>query len=329
MGFDRIVSQEKAIKLLKGTLSTKKIPHALLFLGDAHIGKTTTALAYAKALNCLEPKDHDSCDRCSSCKKIEQGVHPDVKIITPEKDLITINMIREVEEFASLTPLEGKYKVIIIKKSHKMNNAAANAFLKTVEEPPLNTTIILTCENIYALPEPLISRFFKVYFNPLSVDAIKKIMPGIEENLLRIVMGKPGLFISRDLMKDIQWFANTLKNIMEKSKKSPWKDNEEIKWWLDFLCIFLRDSLVKITGKVSSDCCPILPLDFKLKENISELEIFNLYEELQSIKRNIELNLNKSILWNYLVSCLNRLIESSNIENRKPFNTQYSKENLE
>jgi len=316
MGFNKIISQEKAIKLLKGTLRTKKIPNALLFLGDAYIGKTSTAIAYAKALNCLDSKNEDSCDNCKSCKKIEQGLHPDIKIIAPEKDVITINIIREIEEFVSLKPLEGKYKVVIIKEAHKMNNAAANAFLKTVEEPPFNTTIILICENIHTLPEPLISRCFKVYFTPLSIDAIKKIIPDMQqESFFRIIMGKPGLFISRDILKDIQWFASTLKNIKENNKKSIWKDNEEIKRWIDFLCIFLRDSLVKLINKVPSDCCLILPLDFKLKENISVQEIFNLYEEVQNIKRNVDLNLNKSILWNYLVSCVNNLITSS--ENRK------------
>lgn len=307
MGFDEIVSQEKAIRLLKGTLRTKKIPNAFLFIGDSYIGKTTTAIAYAKALNCLNSEE-DSCDICESCKKIQQGLHPDVKILAPEKDVITVNNIREVEEFVSFQPLEGKYKVVIIKQAHKMNHAAANAFLKTVEEPPLRTTIILICENIHTLPEPLISRCFKIYFTPLSSDAVKKILPQVSEDSIRIIMGKPGLFISRDILKEIQWFAATLKNIKEKNKKSLWKDNEEIKWWIDFLCIFLRDCLVTLLGNA---CCPILPLDFKLKENVSVQEVFDLYEELQHIKRNVDLNLNKSILWNYLVCWLDRLITFS------------------
>jgi len=305
MGFNEFAYQEKAIKLLKGTLRTKKIPNAFLFIGDSYIGKTQIAIAYAKALNCLNSEE-DFCDRCSSCKKIEQGLHPDVKILSPEKDTITVNSIREVEEFVSLQPLEGKYKVVIIKEAHKMNHAAANAFLKTVEEPPPDTTIILICENIYTLPEPLISRCFKIYFTPLSKDAVKKILPQIEDNIIRIIMGKPGLFISGDILKEIQWFNTTLKNIKEKSKKALWKDNEEIKWWIDFLCIFLRDCLVRIFLK--TPYCPILPSDFKLKENISVQEVFNLYEELQSIRRNVELNLNKSIMWNYLASCISNLI---------------------
>ena len=316
MSFNEIISQEKAIKLLKGTLRTKKIPSALLFLGDAYIGKTSTAINYAKALNCLNSEE-DACNICTSCKKIEQGLHPDVKLVTAEKDVVTVTSIREVEEFVSFRPLEGRYKVVIIKEAHKMNHAAANAFLKTVEEPPENTVIILICENIDTLPEPLISRCFKVYFTPLSTQAVKKILPDVEDSLIRIIMGKPGLFISRDVSKDIQWFNSTLKNMKEKNKKSPWKDNEDVKWWIDFLCIFLRDCLLGFFLKTSY--CPILPSDFKLKENASREELFNLYEEIQNIKRSIDLNLNKSIVWNYMTYLLGNLItikkqETTNLE---------------
>ncbi len=303
MGFDKIISQEKVIKLLKGTLKTKKIPNAFLFIGDSYIGKTQTAIAYAKALNCPD-KNLDFCDECPSCKKINSGLHPDVKVITPEKDVITVGNIREVEEFVSFHPLEARYKVIIIKEAHKMNQSAANAFLKTIEEPPLNTTIILICENIHTLPEPLISRCFKIYFAPLSINSMKEIIPDSPQKdlLIKLAMGRPRLFTSRNMLKDIQDFADTLKN---KNRKLTWKDNEEIKWWIDFLCIFLRDA---ISNKFTSNYCQILPINFKLKENVTVHEILNLYEELQELRKNIDLNLNKSILWNYTEKLIGRII---------------------
>lgn len=311
MGFNKIISQEKAVKLLKGTLKTKKIPNAFLFIGDSYIGKTETAFAYARAVNCLNPNDYDCCNICPSCKKIDLGVHPDVKIVVPEKDVITVSNIREVEEFVFFKPLEGKYKVVIVKEAHKMNAASANAFLKTVEEPPLDTTIILICENIHSLPEPLISRCFKIHFTPLSTDAVRKIIPEIpeKENFIRIIMGRPGFFVSKNILKDIQWFADTLKNINDK-KKSLWKENEEIKWWIDFLCIFLRDQLVQNLKKNSYTFCPILPLNFRLKKGVTVEQIFDFYEELQKVRRNIDLNLNKSIVWNYLSCLVYSLIET-------------------
>ena len=165
MSFKQIVSQQNAIKLLKGTLERNRVPGAFLFIGEPFIGKTTTALEYAKALNCYKINDYESCDNCISCKKIEKGIHPDFKKISVDKDFITIENIRDIEEFLSLQTLEGKYKVVILKNAEKLNKSAANAFLKTLEEPPPNSILILTCENVDALPEPLVSRTFKVYFN--------------------------------------------------------------------------------------------------------------------------------------------------------------------
>lgn len=306
MGFAQIISQEKVIKLLKGTLRTKKIPSAFLFIGEPYMGKTQTAIAYAKALNCLSfDSNLEFCDECVSCKKIDSGLHPDVKVIAPEKNLITVNNIREVEEFVSFHSLSARYKVIIIKEAHKMNQSSANAFLKTLEEPPLNTVIILTCENLHTLPETLISRCFKIYFTPLSVTSMDKIISDSpqKEILIRLAMGRPGLFLSKDILKEIQQFADRLK---DKDKKSIWKDNEEIKWWIDFLCIFLRDVL---SNKFSSNCCRILPLNFKLKEDVTAEEILNIYEKLQEARKNIDLNLNKSILWNYMENLLRGVID--------------------
>lgn len=306
MGFAQIIFQEKVIKLLKGTLRTKKIPPAFLFIGDSYIGKTRTAIAYAKALNCLDPENNlEFCDKCGACKKIDSGLHPDVKVIAPEKDVIKVNDIREVEEFVSFHPLQARYKVIIIKEAHKMNKTAANAFLKTLEEPPLNTTIILICENIHTLPEPLISRCFKIHFTPLSVNSMEKIIPDSPQKniLIKLAMGRPGFFTERDILKNVQHFVDTLK---DKNRKSIWKDNEEIKWWIDFLCIFLRDALSR---KFTSNCCQILPLNFKLKEDVTVEEILNLYEKLQDMRENIDLNLNKSILWNYMEKLLRRVLD--------------------
>lgn len=306
MGFNSIVAQQKAVRLLKGTLKTGKIPNAFLFIGDPFIGKTTTAVAYAKALNCLNPEEFDSCEICKSCKKIEQGLHPDVKIVKPEKDIINVSTIRDIEEFVSFHPLEANYKVVIIREAHKMNQAAANAFLKTIEEPPLSTTIILTCENIYALPEPLVSRCFKIHFTPLPLEAVKKIVPEVTQpNVLRLIMGRPGLLISKNILKDLQWFVESLKNSELKNKKSIWKDNEEVKWWIDFMCILIRDALNRMLSEKPS---AILPFDFKIKERTELEQLFSLYEELQALRKNVDLNLNKSIVWNYIDKLIRRVI---------------------
>ncbi len=303
MSFSKIISQQKAIKMLKGTLVRNKIPGAFLFIGEPFIGKTTTAIEYVKALNCYNTKD-DSCDICISCKKIDKGIHPDIKIIMPDKDIIPIETIRKIEEFISLQPLEGKYKAVIIKNAEKMNRAAANSFLKTLEEPPSNTVIILTCENTDSLPEPLISRTFKIYFKPLSTEAIKKLIPLQEkyEELIRLSMGRPGIFESFDLVKKINFFIDSLQ--VKKIKKSPWKDNEELKWWFEFLFIVIRDQIcLKIRGAENHIHLPI-----KFRENLLLEDLFEIYDRLQEIRKNIDLNLNRAIVWNYISKTLRSVI---------------------
>ena len=379
MSFKKIVSQERAIRILQGTIKKERIPSAFLFIGEPYIGKTTTAIEYAKALNCLNNDNFDSCDSCQSCKKIEKGIHPDLKIITAEKDTIIIDDIRDLEEFVSLQSLEGKYKVVIIKNAEKMNQYAANAMLKTLEEPPPNTVLILTCQNIDALPEALVSRTFKVFFNPLSKEAIRRFInnnqtlcysdkipschsdkipfchsdktspchserseesppssiigissfglnlsttpQGIEnlgvtksksereeslkEELIKFAMGRPGLFISMDILRKIQDFKETLN--FNKIKKSPWKHNEDLKWWLDFVFIMLRDRICqKLFGDTTTTYFSFEKSFYR--EDITLEELFICYEQLQNIRKNVDLNLNKSILWNYINQIMRRVL---------------------
>lgn len=291
-----IKNHTKALKILQGTIKREKIPHAFLFIGDSYLGKTSTAISYAKALNCMNSKFLiENCDICSACVKIGKGIHPDLKIISPEKDTITVNMIREIEEFISLKPLESKYKIVIVREAHKMNLASANAFLKTLEEPPVHTVIILICNNIQSLPEPLVSRCFKINFTPLSKDIIEQLIPDSEnkELIIKLIMGRPGLYLTKDILKEVKWFGDT---VGDNIKKAPWKDNEEVKLWIDFFCIVLRDALrEKITGENDN----IMPLKISIRENVTIENIINLYDKLMEIRKNIDLNLNKAIVWNF------------------------------
>lgn len=304
MSLKHIVSQDSTVKLLKGTLERKRIPGAFLFIGEPFIGKTTTAIEYSKALNCYNPENADSCDNCISCKKIDRNIHPDFKMITTDKDVITIESVRQIEEFLSLQPLEGRYKVVILRNAEKMNKSAANAFLKTLEEPPSNSTIILTCENVDALPEPLISRAFKVYFKPLPLEVAKKLANLDDKDLwlVKLSMGRPGIFEAADFLRKIQLFRESLQ--FKKVKKSPWKDNEELKWWLDLLFVLLRD---KICKKILGIRCYEY-LKINVNEDLSVKELFILYDKLQEIRRNIDLNLNKAIIWNYMSNLLRSMI---------------------
>ena len=172
--FNEIIGQEKAIVFLKRVTATDKIAHAYLFTGTKGIGKTTTALAFALLLNCIKPVDGDGCRRCSSCKKIIDGNHPDLIIIEPDqgKKVIGIDQIREINRHLAFSPVLGRYRIIIIDPAEKMTGEASNAFLKTLEEPPPRNILILNVKDPGELLPTIVSRCQKVPFKPLPTRGI-------------------------------------------------------------------------------------------------------------------------------------------------------------
>jgi DNA polymerase-3 subunit delta' len=172
--FKEIIGQEKAIVFLKRAIANDKIAPAYLFTGIQGIGKTTTALAFALSLNCKNPVDGDGCRICNFCKKMIGGNHPDLFIIEPDQDkkVIRIDQIREINRHLAFSPVIGRYRVIIIVPAEKMTDEAANAFLKTLEEPPPRNILILNARDPGDLLPTTVSRCQKVPFRPLPTEDI-------------------------------------------------------------------------------------------------------------------------------------------------------------
>ena len=218
MALKDIIGQEKAINILLGTLSQNRIPSSYLFAGESGIGKKFTAVNFAKTLNCLNSQPSDCCDECPSCKKIDSQTHPDFMMVTPEKSEIRVEEVRAIEEALSFAPYEGKRKVVIVDEAEAMNASAANAFLKTLEEPPPQSIIILIASSPERLPETIRSRCSRVNFLPLSAarcEEVIKNQPGVRgrvekdsqlSTVSRLSMGRPGLAISNDLIEERDWF---------------------------------------------------------------------------------------------------------------------------
>ena len=186
MAFDRILGQEQPKKILKNALQNSSVAHAYLFHGQESIGKKQIAIELAKSLNCASPIKGDACDECISCQKIENRIHPDFFFIEPEKKtpaareaVIAIDAIRELQRKLAFHPYEGKVKVAIIDTVDRINLQAANSFLKTLEEPPSATILILITSNPFKLLPTLISRCQMIKFQPLTQENIKKILGGI------------------------------------------------------------------------------------------------------------------------------------------------------
>ncbi len=167
MTFTTIFGHDRPVSILKRALANNKLAHAYLFSGAPGVGKKLTALALAAAVNCVQEAG-DACGSCPSCRKTAAGGHPDVHLVVSEGEEIKIDQIRQLQADLSLRPFEGTKKILIIDGADAMNTASANAFLKTLEEPPGDALIIL----ITAMPQRLLptirSRCQEVRFTPLA-----------------------------------------------------------------------------------------------------------------------------------------------------------------
>jgi len=164
MTFKDIIGQERAINILRSSIRRNRLTHAYLFSGPEGVGKRITALALAKALNCVEHSD-SACGICLSCHKINGSNHPDVKVIEPQGLSLSIAQMRELQKEISLKPFEGRWKVYIISEAEKMTPQAANSLLKTLEEPPPHSLIILVTSQEYSLLPTIISRCQRIKFD--------------------------------------------------------------------------------------------------------------------------------------------------------------------
>ena len=192
MSFDSVVNQSLPKKILKGALEKDKLAHAYLFYGEPGVGKWALALELARAVNC-ERSDSEPCGSCPACVKISKLVHPDVKVIFPVPSAnsleeaerfkrekindpyaitkfdkvasIPVDQIREMQKSLSLKPYEGKKRVVIMAEVEKLSYAASNSLLKTLEEPPVDSLLILTTSNLSALLPTVISRCQLLRFN--------------------------------------------------------------------------------------------------------------------------------------------------------------------
>lgn len=160
------------IAKLKNSITSNTLSHAYLFVGPDRVGKKYTALNFACAVNC----NQNSCDNCSICTRILNGVHPDVLLIEPEGNFITVGQIRDIKAKASLKPFEAEKKVYIVDDADRMNLIAANAFLKILEEPPENLIFILISSNQDEILPTITSRCQLVRFKSIPFAGVIKFL---------------------------------------------------------------------------------------------------------------------------------------------------------
>jgi DNA polymerase-3 subunit delta' len=170
-----MVGHEHVIALLLESARNGRPAHAYLFTGQEGIGKKQVALLFARMLNCPDP-DRDPEGKCSACRRITSGNHPDVILEEPEKNIIRIDRIRSLRNFFKYAPVEGRFRVAVLNDAHTMNSAAQNALLKTLEEPPSGRILILVTANPFLLLPTVRSRCRRVRFHPLPTDVLAELL---------------------------------------------------------------------------------------------------------------------------------------------------------
>jgi len=210
--------------LLTESLRRHTFHHAYIFAGKEGLGKKRLALQVAKSLNCLDQSAFPGCcDRCTSCRKIDARSHPDVQVIAPEPKVFKIDQIRALIQDIYYLPFEGRHRIFILEDAERMNDEAAHSLLKTLEEPPEKSMLILLTSNLYTLLPTIRSRAQILKFQPIPAREIQEHLVSVQgmppigaAKAARLSQGSLGLALSMDLeiLDAMQKSAFTLLELM-------------------------------------------------------------------------------------------------------------------
>jgi DNA polymerase-3 subunit gamma/tau len=169
--FEEVVGQQHVVRTLRNALTSGRIHHAYLFTGPRGTGKTTMARLLAKAVNCLAPDDQRPCNQCAICQAVNERRLLDLIEIDAASNT-GVDDVRELRERVGFRPNEARYKVYVIDEVHMLSNAAFNALLKTLEEPPPHAIFVLATTEPHKIPATVLSRCQRFDFRRISVSEI-------------------------------------------------------------------------------------------------------------------------------------------------------------
>lgn len=313
--FKKMVGNENALRQLSADIAAGRFPHALLIEGPAGCGKKTLARQLAMAAVC-ENTDSRPCGVCNPCRKVEQGIHPDVEMVTGgtgSSNSFHIDRIRELRDGAYVLPNEAAVRVLILCDAHTMTPQAQNALLKILEEPPKHLVFILTCENRAQMLATIRSRVQVVTLGGVeweqAAPLLRERLPDADEQTLYRAFAVSGGVIGK-VLTDVE--DDTLQKVLEVSPllaeallaPSAWpfmkltgrleKDKPAIAGVLNALTLILRDALtLHYGGENTISTAPETAR--KLASNMSGKRLLAMLDVLEEMRqaniRNMNLNL--------------------------------------
>jgi len=308
-----IRGHEKTVEMLDRAIGSGRIPHSYLFTGISGIGKKLLAIKLAQSLQCGDAADKP-CDLCNSCRKVTANNHPDVIVIEPDGTFIKIDQIRDLQKRLAYKPFEGAKTVCIIDGADKLNLAAANSLLKTVEEPPATTHLILIAENIRQVIPTIVSRCQRIKFHPLPSNVIeellvksKSIPPAEARSVARFAEGSIGKsldfiesFPLNERVKLLTAFTGmkSVEEIFSSAEELTNKDNiEKLMKSLEILKFFLRDILLVKMGMPDHYIINIDYYEFisKKAQKETEEDLLRMIDSVAKTEKAIMMNANKKM----------------------------------
>ena len=270
MQWNNIVGHKQVVAQLCLMQQEDRIPHAMLFCGTDGVGKSLVAEALAAAILCHAPVNNQACGHCKACQALVAGTHPDFFQIQPESETkaapaIRIEAVRKLQEEIARIPLLSERRVVIMQEADKMNEAAANCLLKTIEEPSGQIVFILLTSRPSALLDTIISRCMRVEFGILQPEELVAILhqQGIEEPLAGKLASIADGSVSKALAMqdeellnlqtqafDLASVAGTLgvEQLLQLGKEMSSHSRERLIQWLGFLAMIYRDLLMLYSG---------------------------------------------------------------------------------
>jgi DNA polymerase-3 subunit delta' len=366
---NKIKGQDKVVASLIRSIENDKVGQSYLFYGPTGVGKLTTAFYFVMAINCTNREEGTPCGKCNSCRKFMELAHPDLIYLFPTPNLklsedgeiketkfqkeyqaylqrkvdapwndyvfsasseIRIGAIRWIQNRLSFSKNEAKKRVCIIEDADRMNVNTANAFLKTLEEPPEDTVIILTTSKLNSLLPTIISRCQRVAFNNLSNSTVENIL---RENFnLDIVKSKTYSRISYGnaekaiqlISEDTDSGRNIALKLIELALK---RDDIEFLSYLNQLkdvkqkkilqsihaniVLFLMDIIYRRENSELIINVDSLELLGKIEEQktVTSLEIYQLIDACRELQRMIKLNVNNNLIVTFLYNKLKKLLK--------------------